>query len=71
MDENEKVLFVVSLNVAVEMLEEDEQFSESMLICMFAPEDTALVIRAEDWDTMVDNGELFVRKGDDNERDDE
>lgn len=71
MDENEKVLFVVSPNVAVEMLEEDEQFSESMLICMFAPEDTALVIRAEDWDTMVDNGELFVRKGDDNERDDE
>ena len=64
MDENEKVLLVVSPNVAVKMLEEDEQFSELMLVCMFAPEDTALVVRAEDWDTMVDNGELFVRKGD-------
>lgn len=71
MDENEKVLFVVSPNVAVRMLEEDEQSSESMLICMFAPEDTALVVKAEDWDTMVDNGELFVRKGDDNGRNDE
>ena len=62
MDENKKVLFVVSPNVAVRMLEEDEQSSESMLICMFAPEDTVLVVKAEDWDTMVDNGELFVRK---------
>ena len=71
MDENKKVFFVVSPNVAVKMLEEDEQSSESMLICMFAPEDIALVVRAEDWDTMVDNGELFVRKGDDNGRNDE
>lgn len=62
MDENEKVLFVVSPNVAVRMLEEDEQSSELMLICMFAPEDTALVVRAEDWDAMVDNGELFVKE---------
>lgn len=62
MNENEKVLLVVSPNVAVRMLEEDEQFSELMLICMFAPEDTVLVVRAEDWDTMVDNGELFVKE---------
>ena len=71
MDENKKVFFVVSPNVAVKMLEEDEQSSELMLVCMFAPEDTALVVKAKDWDTMVDNGELFVRKGDDNGRNDE
>lgn len=62
MKDDEKVLLVVSPELAVEMLEKDEQSSELMLICMFAPEDTALVVRAEDWDTMVDNGELFVKE---------
>ena len=63
MKEDEKVLFVVSPNVAVEMLKKDKSLSDVMLICMFAPEDTALVVKASDWETMVDNGEIFEREG--------
>lgn len=63
MKEDEKVLFVVSPNVAVEMLKKDKSLSDVMLICMFAPADTALVVKASDWETMVDNGEIFEREG--------
>lgn len=63
MKDDEKVLLIVSPNVAVEMLEKDESLSDMMLICMFAPEDTALVVKEEDWVRMVDNGEIFERRG--------
>jgi len=63
MKEDEKVLFVVSPNVAVEMLKKDKSLSDVMLICMFAPEDIALVVKESDWETMVDNGEVFEREG--------
>ena len=61
MKDDEKVLLVVSPNVAVEMLEKDKTLSDMMLICMFAPEDMALVVKASDWNVMVDNGEVFER----------
>lgn len=61
MKDDEKVLIVVSPNVAVKMLEKDKSLSDMMLICMFAPEDTALVAKASDWEAMVDNGEIFER----------
>lgn len=61
MKDDEKVLLIVSPNVAVEMLEKDKSLSDMMLICMFAPEDTALVVKASDWDIMVGNGEIFER----------
>lgn len=67
MKEDEKILFVVSPNVAVEMLKKDKSLSDVMLICMFAPEDTALVVKASDWETMVDNGEIFEREGNSDE----
>ena len=67
MKDDEKVLIVASPNVAVEMLEKDKSLSDMMLICMFAPEDTALVVKEEDWVYMVDNGEIFERKGNNDE----
>ena len=67
MKDYEKVLIVASPNVAVEMLEKDKSLSDMMLICMFAPEDTALVVKEEDWIRMVDNGEIFERKGNNDE----
>ena len=63
MKDDEKVLLIVSPNMAVEMLEKDKSLSDMMLICMFAPENTALVVKEEDWVRMVDNGEIFERKG--------
>lgn len=62
MKDNENVLLVVSPNVAIEMLEKDKTLTDLMLICMFAPDDTALVVKQEDWNTMVDNGEIFIRE---------
>ena len=62
MTENDKVLLVASPDVAREMLEQDEKIAGAMLICMFAPSDTALVVKYDDWANMVDNGEVFVRK---------
>ena len=67
MKNDEKVLLIVSPNGAVEMLEKDKGLSDMMLICMFAPEDTALVVKEEDWTRMVDNGEIFERKGNNDE----
>lgn len=61
MKDNENVLFVVSPNVAVEMLEKDKSLSDMMLICMFAPDDAALVVKESDWNVMIDNGEIFER----------
>lgn len=63
MRDDENVLVVVSPNVAIEMLENDKTMTDLMLICMFAPDDTALVVKQEDWTRMVDNGEIFERKG--------
>lgn len=63
MRDDENVLIVVSPNVAIEMLEKDKTMTDAMLICMFAPDDTALVVKQEDWARMVDNGEIFERKG--------
>lgn len=67
MKDDEKVLLIVSPNVAIEMLGKDKSLSDMMLICMFAPEDTALVVKEEDWIRMVDNGEIFERKGNNDE----
>lgn len=61
MRDDENVLIVVSPNVAIEMLEKDKTMTDVMLICMFAPDDTALVVKQEDWARMVDNGEVFER----------
>lgn len=63
MRDDENVLVVVSPNVAIEMLENDKTMTDLMLICMFAPDDTALVVKHEDWARMVDNGEVFEREG--------
>ncbi len=63
MKDDEKVLLIVSPNVAVEMLEKDKSLSDMMLICMFAPDDTALVVKESDWNVMIDNGEVFEREG--------
>lgn len=62
MKDDEKVLLIVSPNAAVEMLEKDKSLSDMMLICMFAPEDTVLVAKEEDWIRMIDNGEIFERE---------
>lgn len=59
---NDRVLFVASPDVAEEMLKQDNEIAGAMLICMFAPSDTALVVKYDDWANMVDNGEVFVRK---------
>lgn len=66
MKDDEKVLLIVSPNLAVEMLEKDKSLSDMMLICMFAPDDAALVVKEKDWIHMIDNGEVFERKGNNN-----
>jgi len=63
MKDDEKVLLIVSPNVAVEMLKKDKNLSDMMLICMFAPDDATLVVKESDWNVMIDNGEVFERKG--------
>ena len=63
MKDDEKVLLIVSPNVAIEMLEKDKGLSDMMLICMFAPDDVALVVKESDWNVMIDNGEVFEREG--------
>lgn len=63
MKDDEKVLLIVSPNVAVEMLEKDKSLSDMMLVCMFAPDDAALVVKESDWNVMIDNGEVFEREG--------
>ena len=63
MRDDENVLLVVSPKVAKEMLEHGDAMTDVLLICMFAPDDTALVVKQEDWARMIDNGEIFERKG--------
>lgn len=63
MRDDENVLLVVSPKVAKEMLEHGDATTDVLLVCMFAPDDTALVIKQEDWVRMIDNGEIFERKG--------
>lgn len=61
MKDDEKVLFIVSPNTAIEMLGKDRNLSDIMLVCMFAPDDVALVVKESDWNVMIDNGEVFER----------
>ena len=67
MKDDEKVLLIVSPNLAVEMLEKDKSLVDIMLICMFAPDDAALVVKEKDWIRMIDNGEIFERNGNNDE----
>ena len=61
MKDDEKVLLIVSPNMAIEMLGKDRNLSDIMLVCMFAPDDVALVVKGSDWNAMIDNGEVFER----------
>lgn len=61
MKDDEKVLLIVSPNTAIEMLGKDRNLSDIMLVCMFAPDDVALVVKESDWNAMIDNGEVFER----------
>ena len=61
MKNDEKVLLIVSPNTAIEMLGKDRNLSDIMLVCMFAPDDAALVVKESDWNAMIDNGEVFER----------
>ena len=61
MDNNEKVVLIVSPKVAEELLEKDSEVKDALIICMFAPDDTALVVKYDDWNKLVDSGIVFER----------
>lgn len=59
--DNEKVVLIVSPKVAEELLEKDSEVKDALIICMFAPDDTALVVKYDDWNKLVDSGIVFER----------
>lgn len=61
MDDNEKVVLIVSPKVANELLEQDSELKDVLVICMFAPDDTALVVKHDYWAKLVDGGYIFER----------
>lgn len=63
MDDNEKVVLIVSPKVADELLEQDSDVKDALVICMFAPDDTALVVKHDYWTKLVDSGIIFERRG--------
>lgn len=63
MEDNEKVILIVSPKVANELLEQDSELKEALVVCMFAPDDTALVVKHDYWVKLVDSGIIFERRG--------
>lgn len=49
MEDNEQVVLIVSPKVANELLEQDSDVKDALVICMFAPDDTALVVNRDYW----------------------
>lgn len=61
MEDNEQVVLIVSPKVANELLEQDSDVKDALVICMFAPDDTALVVKHDYWEKLVDGGIVFER----------
>lgn len=61
MEDNEQVVLIVSPKVADELLKEHPELKDALVVCMFAPDDTALVVKHDYWAKLVDGGDLFER----------
>ena len=62
MDPEEQCLLVVAPDVAETLIVQDREVCKALLICVFAPAGTALIVKAADWERMVDNGSIYERK---------
>ena len=62
LDPEEQCLLVVAPDVAETLKAQDNEICKALLICEFAPAGTALIVKAADWERMVDNGSVYERK---------
>lgn len=62
MDMEEQCLLVVSPDVVKSLTENDKELCKALLICEFAPTGTAMIVKAADWERMVDNGIVYERR---------
>lgn len=61
MEDNEHGVLIVSPKVADELLKEYPELKDTLVVCMFAPDDTALVVNRDYWKKLVDGGIVFER----------
>ena len=65
MKDNENCVLIASPDSAKQILDDDDKNAvRALVICMFAPPGTVLVAKQEDWNRMIDNGEVWGRKDD-------
>lgn len=62
MKNDEYCLVMASPDSAEKLLTQDKEFAKVLCVCLFAPAGTALLVRQEDWNKMVDNAEYFVHE---------
>lgn len=60
-DPEEECLLVVAPDVAETLKAQDREVCKALLICEFAPAGTALIVKAADWERMVDNGIMYEK----------
>lgn len=58
---DEKGILITSPQTAEELLNRNEELKHAMVICMWAAPETALIVRSEDWDRMIDDAETWVK----------
>ena len=61
-DPEEECLLVVAPDVAETLKAQDREVCKALLICEFAPAGTALIVKAADWERMIDNGDVYERR---------
>lgn len=61
-DPEEECLLVVAPDVAETLKAQDNEVCKALLICEFAPAGTALIVKAADWERMIDNGDVYERR---------
>lgn len=64
MKDNENCVLIASPDSAKQILDDGGNAVGALVICMFAPPGTVLVAKQDDWNRMIDNGEVWGRKDD-------
>ena len=61
-DPEEQCMLVVAPDVAETLKEQDDEVRKALIICEFAPAGTAMIVKAADWERMVDNGTVYEKR---------
>ena len=60
-DPDVECILIAAPDTALLLMDNDAELKNEIVICTFAPKGTAVLVRKEDWEKMIDNGDVYER----------